>query len=106
MKQVTRRVVALLLSVTLLMGLTNGDPSSAPWFDLSRVELRRDMVSTLPDMMFIGMDTEIGSIEPGKKADLVFTDDRFNIKKVMVAGEVCVFGSAIIDKKIILPIAY
>lgn len=44
---------------TLLMGLTNGNPESAPWFELSRVELRRDMVSTLPEMMFIGMDKEV-----------------------------------------------
>lgn len=43
---------------TLLMGLTGGNPASSPWFDLSRPELRRDMVGTLPDMMFIGMDTE------------------------------------------------
>ena len=44
---------------TLLLGLTGGDPDAAPWFDLSRVELRRDMVSTLPDMMLIGMDNEV-----------------------------------------------
>ena len=49
------------------------------------------VMASLNPARVIGMDTEIGSIEPGKKADLVFTDDRFNIKKVMVAGEVCVF---------------
>lgn len=42
----------------LRMGLTNGQPESAPWFDLTRPELRRDIVGTLPDMMFIGMDKE------------------------------------------------
>lgn len=46
---------------TLLMGLTDGNPEAAPWFDLSRVELRRDMVSTIPEMMFIGMDKEVVS---------------------------------------------
>ena len=35
----------------------------------------------------LGMDHEIGSIAPGKKANLVFTDDRIRIKKVMLEGE-------------------
>jgi len=35
----------------------------------------------------IGMYDEIGSVEIGKKADLVFVDDRFNVKKVMLRGE-------------------
>ena len=34
----------------------------------------------------IGMDDEIGSIVAGKKADLVFVDDKFNIKRVMLNG--------------------
>lgn len=34
----------------------------------------------------IGMDHEIGSIEAGKKANLVFIDDLFNVKKVMLEG--------------------
>ena len=49
------------------------------------------MASTNPARV-IGMDDEIGSIEKGKIADLVFVDDRFNVKKVMLAGEVCKFG--------------
>ncbi len=36
----------------------------------------------------IGMDDEIGSVEAGKRANLVFTDDVFNVKKVMLDGEV------------------
>lgn len=36
----------------------------------------------------IGMYDEIGSVEVGKKADLVFVDDRFNVKKVMLRGEI------------------
>ena len=39
----------------------------------------------------IGMGDEIGSIEPGKRADLVFVDDKFNIQEVMVGGELCRF---------------
>lgn len=35
----------------------------------------------------IGMDREIGTIEKGKKADLVFCDDVFNVKSVMLNGK-------------------
>lgn len=37
----------------------------------------------------IGMDSEIGSIESGKKANLVFVDDKFNVEKVMFEGKLC-----------------
>lgn len=46
----------------LRYGLTNGDPDSSPWFDLTRADLRRDMVSTLPDVMYVGMDNETVSL--------------------------------------------
>jgi len=39
----------------------------------------------------IGMDDTIGSIEPGKNADLVFVDDRFHVQKVMLEGKLCKF---------------
>ena len=48
------------------------------------------MASTNPAKV-LGMDDEIGSIEKGKIADLVFVDDRFNVKKVMLSGMVCEF---------------
>ena len=48
------------------------------------------MASTTPAKA-IGMDSEFGSIERGKAADLVFVDDRFNVKKVVLGGEVCNF---------------
>lgn len=35
----------------------------------------------------IGMYGEVGSIEPGKKANLVFVDDMFNVDRVMLEGE-------------------
>lgn len=41
----------------------------------------------------IGMDDEIGTVEAGKKANLVFVDDIFNVKNVMLEGEL--LGSAI-----------
>ncbi len=34
----------------------------------------------------IGLGQEIGSIEPGKRADLVFVDDRFHVQQVMMGG--------------------
>ena len=44
------------------------------------------MASTNPARM-LGMDEEIGSVEVGKKANLVFVDDMFNIQKVMLNGK-------------------
>lgn len=35
----------------------------------------------------VGMDDEIGTIEAGKQADLVFVDDMFHVQKVMLAGK-------------------
>ena len=36
----------------------------------------------------IGLEDEIGTIEAGKRADLVFVDDVFNVKKVILGGKV------------------
>lgn len=44
------------------------------------------MASTNPACM-LGMDEEIGSVEVGKKANLVIVDDMFHIQKVMLNGE-------------------
>ncbi len=38
----------------------------------------------------VGLDDEIGSIEVGKRADLVFCDDVFNVKHVMLGGDLVV----------------
>ncbi len=35
----------------------------------------------------VGMDDEVGTVEVGKKANLVFVDDIFNVKNVMLEGE-------------------
>lgn len=48
------------------------------------------MASTNPARV-VGLDEEIGSIAKGKVADLVFVDDRFNVKKVMLAGHEVLF---------------
>ena len=45
------------------------------------------MASTNPSKA-LGLDDKIGSIEVGKTADLVIVDDKFNIKKVILEGEV------------------
>ena len=49
------------------------------------------VMASLNPAKVIGMDDEIGSIEPGKIADLVFVDDKFNVQQVMVCGEICDF---------------
>lgn len=37
----------------------------------------------------IGLEDEIGTIEPGKRADLVFVDDVFQVKNVILGGKLC-----------------
>ena len=37
----------------------------------------------------VGLADELGSIDVGKRADLVFVDDMFNVKKVMLGGNMC-----------------
>ena len=45
------------------------------------------MAATNPAKV-VGMYDEIGSIAPGKAADLVFVTDRFQVQRVLVAGKV------------------
>jgi len=49
------------------------------------------VMASLNPAKVIGMDSEIGSIEPGKIADLVFVDDKFNVKQVILDGKICKF---------------
>ena len=49
------------------------------------------IMGSLNPARVIGMDDKIGSIAPGKIADLVFVDDMFNVKEVMQEGELCEF---------------
>lgn len=48
-------------------------------------------MASLNPARVIGLDDKIGSIEVGKNADLVFVDDKFNVKKVMQEGKICKF---------------
>lgn len=36
----------------------------------------------------VGLDNEVGTIEPGKRADFVFVDDKFHVRRVVLGGEV------------------
>ncbi len=45
------------------------------------------VMASLNPAKVLKMDDQIGSIEVGKKADLVFVDDRFNVKQVIIGGE-------------------
>ncbi len=45
------------------------------------------MASTTPARC-IGLDGELGRIDIGLRADLVFVDDTFNVKEVMLGGEI------------------
>ena len=49
------------------------------------------IMASLNPARLLGMDNEIGSVEPGKKAELVFVDDKFNVQRVMQEGEICEF---------------
>lgn len=49
------------------------------------------VMASLNPAKVIGMDHEIGSIRVGKRADLVFVVDKFNVQKVMLAGNLCQF---------------
>ena len=46
------------------------------------------MASTNPAKV-VGLYDERGSIAVGKKADLVFVSDRFDVKNVILGGEIC-----------------
>ena len=45
------------------------------------------IMGSLNPARVVGMDDKIGSIEPGKIADLVFVDDRFHVFSVMQEGK-------------------
>ena len=44
-------------------------------------------MSSLNPARAVGLDGEVGSIEVGKRANLVFTDDRIRLKNVMLDGQ-------------------
>ncbi len=45
-------------------------------------------LATLNPAVAVGIDQEIGSLEPGKRADLLFIDEQVNVYLAMVAGKV------------------
>jgi len=52
------------------------------------------VMASLNPAKVVGMDKEIGSIAVGKAADLVFVDDKFNVKQVVLGGELQKFSEA------------
>ena len=49
------------------------------------------IMASLNPARVLGMHHDRGSIERGKIADLVFVNDRFDVKDVMLGGEICKF---------------
>ncbi|MBQ2696168.1 MAG: amidohydrolase family protein, partial [Clostridia bacterium] len=47
------------------------------------------VMASLNPAKMIGLDHQIGSIEVGKVADLIFVDDKFNVQNVMQNGKIC-----------------
>jgi N-acetylglucosamine-6-phosphate deacetylase len=68
-------VISMLDAVRLLHSL-----------DVSYVDLAR-MASLNPSRL-LGVDQTCGSIEPGKRADLIVVDQHGNIKLTLIAGKV------------------
>ena len=46
------------------------------------------IMASLNPAKVLGMDDEIGSIEVGKRADIVLVDDKFNVQQVIAGGEI------------------
>ena len=44
-------------------------------------------MASLNPARLLGIDGECGSIEPGKRADLILTDDEVSVKSVFFGGE-------------------
>ena len=57
------------------------------------------MASTNPSKV-VGLYDERGSIAVGKKADLVFVSDRFDVKNVILAGEICDISDSIAERDV------
>jgi N-acetylglucosamine-6-phosphate deacetylase len=45
-------------------------------------------MASLNPAKLLGMDDEIGSLEPGKKANLILIDDTVRVKTVILEGEI------------------
>jgi N-acetylglucosamine-6-phosphate deacetylase len=48
-------------------------------------------MASLNPARLLGLDQVCGSIEPGKRADLVALDQRGNIKLTLIAGNPCLY---------------
>ena len=44
-------------------------------------------MATLTPAQMLGIDDQVGSLDVGKKANLILIDDMVNVKKVILEGE-------------------
>ena len=51
-------------------------------------EERERLTASLNVAKALGLDDEIGSIEVGKRADIIIADEEFNIKTTILGGEI------------------
>ena len=51
---------------------------------------------TINPARMLGLDDEIGSLEPGKKANIIIIDDEVNVEKVFLEGELAVDDGKIV----------
>ncbi len=75
----------------LASGVVGLDHCVRTFMDLTDVPLAEVVrMASLTPARIAGFDGELGSIAPGKRADLVVLDDRLEVKAVYVSGRQCV----------------
>ena len=45
---------------------------------------------TINPARMLGIDDQVGSLEPGKKANMILIDDMVNVEKVILEGELMI----------------
>ena len=77
---------------SLASGVVGMDDSLRTFVKLTGVPLVEAVrMASLTPARIAGMAHQLGSITPGKRADLVFADDQLHVRQVYVAGS-CVYA--------------